>query len=76
METFIINGARRKGSPRRKCEVYVRLDLKELDLTKVMASSLCSFKSIIVCNGAIIPVSHIGQAFLSYSNNKFSLKMF
>ena len=31
-------------------------------------------KSIMVGNGAIIPVSHIGQNFLPFSRDKFSLK--
>lgn len=34
----------------------------------------CASKSIMVGNGAIIPVSHIGQTFLPFSQNKFSLK--
>ena len=34
----------------------------------------CNSKSIMVGNGAIIPVSHIGQTFLPSSHYKFSLE--
>nr|KAJ0211198.1 hypothetical protein LSAT_V11C400213360 [Lactuca sativa] len=36
--------------------------------------SPCNSKSIMVGNGAIIPVSHIGQTYLPYSEDKFLLK--